>query len=199
MIDFDRLKLYKQYLNTIQPYLDKYFEDQKEYLSCQKGCSHCCRNGSYPYSNLEFEYLKIGLLKMDLNEQKGVIRRIQKLKADYQKVENKEKYMYECPFINEEGICTVYEYRGIICRVFGLLKTCDDGEIVIPFCQNLGLNYSKVYNKESRKIDNDLVKKFGYKNTPKAYDLSFKTLMREDMFENVKVDFGEIKSLVEWL
>ena len=199
MIDFDKIKLYKQYLNTIQPYLDKYFENQKEYLCCKKGCSHCCKRGSYPYSKLEFEYLKIGLLKMDLDKQKVVIRKIQKLKAEYQNIENKENYMYECPFLDNDGVCTVYDYRGLICRIFGLLKICNDGEIVIPFCQSLGLNYSKVYNKEANKIDKELVKNFGYKNVPKAYDLSFKTLMSEDLFDNIKIDFGDIKSLIDWL
>ena len=69
----------------------------------------------------------------------------------------------------------------------------------MPFCQSLGLNYSKVYNREKKILDDELVRKYGYKNTPKAYQLSFKTLMSEDLFEDVKIDFGEIKNLIEWL
>ena len=141
----------------------------------------------------------IGFFKMDLKEQQGVIRRIQALKAEYERLEDKEKFMHVCPFLNEEGVCTVYDYRGLICRTFGLLKASDDDEIVMPFCKELGLNYSKVYNSETKMLDDELVKKYGYKNTPKAYPLSFKTLMSEDLFEDVKIDFGEIKSLIEWL
>ena len=48
-------------------------------------------------------------------------------------------------------------------------------------------------------LDDELVKKYGYKSTPKAYQLSFKTLMSEDLFKDVKIRFGEIKSLIEWL
>lgn len=199
MLNFEELKLYKQYLNTIQAFLDNCFENQKEYLCCQKGCAHCCKKGAYPYSQLEFDYLMVGFFKMEAKEQQEVIKRIKDLKEEYDKCDNKEKFMYRCPFLNENNICTVYDYRGLICRIFGLLKPNKDGEIIMPFCQSLGLNYSKVYNKEKKMLDDELVKKLGYKNTPKAYDLSFKTLMSKDLFENVEIDFGEIKSLVEWL
>ena len=138
MLNFDELQLYKQYLNTIQVLLNDYFDNQKEYLCCKKGCAHCCETGAYPYSRLEFDYLMIGFFKMDLKEQQGVIKRIKDLKKEYETVENKEKFMYRCPFLNEEKSCTVYEYRGLICRTFGLLKPNKDGKINMPFCQSLG-------------------------------------------------------------
>ena len=107
--------------------------------------------------------------------------------------------MYQCPFLNDENICMIYDYRGLICRTFGLLKFDKDEKIVTPFCQTLGLNYSKVYNPEKNMLDDELIKKYGYKNSPKAYDLSFKTLMDNELFKDLNIDFGEIKSLVEWL
>ena len=199
MLNFDELQLYKQYLNTIQVLLNDYFDNQKEYLCCKKGCAHCCETGAYPYSRLEFDYLMIGFFKMDLKEQQGVIKRIKDLKKEYETVENKEKFMYRCPFLNEEKSCTVYEYRGLICRTFGLLKPNKDGKINMPFCQSLGLNYSKVYNRETKMLDENLVKELGYKNRPKAYQIDLKTLMSKDLFKDVVIDFGEIKSLVDWL
>ena len=199
MLDFEELKLYKKYLNTIQFYLDKYFEDQKEYICCQKGCAYCCQKGMYPYSRLEFDYLMVGFFKIDLKEQQAVIKRIQALKKEYEAFENKDKFMHRCPFLSDENICTVYNYRGLICRTFGLLKPNADEEIIMPFCQSLGLNYSKVYNREKKMLDVELVQKHGYKRTPKAYDLSFKTLMNKDLFQDAKIEFGDIKSLIEWL
>ena len=121
------------------------------------------------------------------------------LKEEYQNSKSKESFMYRCPFLNSENTCTVYEYRGLICRIFGLLKPNKDGEIIMPFCQSLGLNYSNVYNREKKIIDDELVKKLGYKNTPKAYPLSFKNLMDKNLFEDEEVEFGEIQSLIEWL
>ena len=199
MLDFEKLKLYKQYLNTIQAFLDNCFEDQKEYICCQKGCAHCCQKGAYPYSQLEFDYLMVGFFNLEKEEQQKIMNRIQNLKEEYEKTENKEKFMYRCPFLNDEGSCSVYEFRGLICRTFGLLKPDKNGELILPFCQSLGLNYSKIYNREEKMLDENLIKQYGYKKTPKSYDLSFKTLMRKDLFEDVVIDFGEIKSLVDWL
>ena len=153
MLDFEVLKRYKLYINTLQKMLDSYFEDQKEFIFCKKGCAHCCERGQYPYSRLEFDYLMIGFFKIEMEEQKAVIKRIQELKAEYEKCENKEKFMYRCPFLSEKKECTLYSYRGIICRIFGLLKPTQKEEIIMPFCQSLGLNYSNVYNSAEKIID----------------------------------------------
>ena len=48
-------------------------------------------------------------------------------------------------------------------------------------------------------IDYNVVKKMGYKNYPQARKTNMKTLMSENMFECEPLQFGEIKSLVEWL
>ena len=74
---------YRQYLNTIDEVLAGYFEDQKEYIFCKKGCAHCCKTGQYPCSELEFRYLQLGFFKIPLKEQQEVIKRIQALKAVY--------------------------------------------------------------------------------------------------------------------
>lgn len=193
MVDFEKLKLYKQYLNTIQDLLDSYFENQKEYLACKKGCSYCCEKGQYPYSELEFEYLLTGFMGLPDNEKQEIIERIKELKETY----NGE--MYKCPFLGKDNACMVYNYRGLICRTFGLLKPDKNGEIIMPFCQSLGLNYSKVYDRERKMLDENLIKNGEYKNTPKAYQIGLKTLMSEDLFEGEPLKFGEIKSLIDWL
>ena len=107
--------------------------------------------------------------------------------------------MHRCPFLGDDNICTVYEFRGLICRTFGLLTTRDNKNISMPFCQELGLNYSKIYDSKTKTFDPELIKKHGYKNIPKIYDLRFKTLMSEDIFVDKKIEFGEIKALIEWL
>lgn len=136
-------------------------------------------------------------MKLGHCEQQEILKRIADLKIEYERCENKTKFMYRCPFLNSEGCCSLYEFRGLICRTFGLLKSDKNDEIIMPFCQSLGLNYSKVYNREQKMLNEKLIEELKYKNKPKAYPLSFKNLMDENLFEDVKLDFGEIKSLIE--
>lgn len=192
--------VYKRYLNTIDEVLKGYFEDQKEYIFCKKGCSHCCEIGIYPYTDLEFKYLLLGFFRIPMKEQQKVIKRIQDLKKEYQECEDKKKFEHRCPFLDEDGVCTVYEYRGMICRTFGLITMLDDGGCVIPFCQELGLNYSNVYDPINKRIDMEKVKKLGFKNIPHPRKTSLKTIMSPEMFEGESpIDFGERKALIEWL
>lgn len=196
---FEDFKIYKRYLNTIDTILKKNFEDQKEYICCKEGCSYCCETGQYPYSDIEFKYLLLGLINLPAEERQEIIANIQALKEDYKKIQNKTDFKYACPFLNSNKKCSVYEYRGFICRSFGLLKIDKNDHISIPFCKSLGLNYSKVYNKEENILDNKLVEKYQYEKKPKAYNLNFDNFMNKDHFEDFELEFGEIKSLVDWL
>ena len=65
---FEDFAKYKQYLNTITKVLNEYFEDQKEYICCKVGCAHCCQHGQYPFSDLEFKYLLLGFLQLDIEK-----------------------------------------------------------------------------------------------------------------------------------
>lgn len=193
------LTKYKQYLNTLDQVLTKYFDDQKEFIFCQKGCSHCCEEGTYPLSELEYAYLLLGFFKIPPVEQRKVIQRIQKLKEEYKKTEDKKNFHHRCPFLSEDKVCTVYEHRALICRTFGLLTITSEGKCVVPFCNDLGLNYSNVFNYERRGIDFELVKKLGCKSKPKPYNTNLRTLMSPSMFEGEPIDFGEVKTMMEFL
>lgn len=199
MLDFKMLEKYKMYLNTVQQYFDKYFNDQKEYICCKPGCSHCCKKGAYPCSRLEFDYLMLGFFQLSMKEQQEIITKIQALKEEYKDVENKNKILYECPFLNKKGACSVYDFRPLICRTFGLLIADSSDKLNVPFCRTLGLNYSKVYNPERKVIDKDLVDKYNYKVTPKAYPINLKNLLDKNFLQDNDFEFGEIKSLIEWL
>lgn len=196
----DDFSKYKQYLNTISLALDEYFEDQKEYLCCKKGCSFCCERGSYPYSELEFKYLLLGFFKIETGERIKVIERIRDLKEEYSKYTDSETtFSHRCPFLSENKECLVYDYRGLICRTFGIFTQQHNGEYTIPFCHELGLNYSTVYNPEIKNFDYDKVKELGYKNYPKPYKTNLKNLMSETLFVDEPINFGEMKPLIEWL
>ena len=190
---------FKQYLNAIDKMLSKYFEEQKDFICCKSGCSYCCENGQYPLTEIEFKFLLLGFFKIEPETRQKIIRQIKKVKFEYQNCENKKEYMYTCPFLGEDKKCTVYDYRPLICRIFGLIIQHESGKYTLPYCQKLGLNYSTVYNEETKKLDYDKVEELGYKSTPGAYRVNLKRLTSADFIKDEKIDFGEFKSLVEWL
>ena len=198
MFSIDQLIKYKQYLNTIQQYLDKCFEDQAEYIFCKSGCAHCCKNGVYPYSELEFEYLMTGFFNLPKDKQILVKQKIDKIKTDLLSATNNKKYYHACPFLSDDDKCLVYDYRGIICRNFGILQIDSNNNVSMPFCETMKLNYSNIYNDEKEKFDYNKVKELGLKNPPKPFPVSRNLLMDKDLFADEPLNFGETKPLAKW-
>lgn len=187
------LKNYEHYLNLITAEIEKMFEAQKEYICCKNGCSLCCEQGMYPFSEIEFEYIKQGFVDLPENIQQIVKSNCQKLAN---KVGNGD-FLYECPFLID-GSCSVYKYRGLICRTFGLISENASGKLTIPYCAEEGLNYSKVYDKNTHRILEGSVKYEGYSTLPKAYNLSRYNLMF-GIVKSLNFDWGESRLLIEWL
>lgn len=47
------LQRYEKFLKEVlDPKLDKYFEEQCEFVKCKEGCSSCCEVGEYPFQDL---------------------------------------------------------------------------------------------------------------------------------------------------
>ena len=98
----------------------------------------------YPFSEIEFEYIKTGLEALPKETYEAIRIKCEKLRG--QAVES--EFLYECPFLMN-GSCSVYQQRGLICRTFGLITENDTKQLTIPYCAEYGLNYSKVYDKET--------------------------------------------------
>ena len=111
---------YITYLKFLEEKLDVFFESQKEYICCHKGCSLCCRHAEFPYSRLEMQYLAEGFFSLDEELQNLIESRFEVLKQEKKEFKG-EKFLYDCPFLVDDA-CSVYEYRGVVCRTFGLLS-----------------------------------------------------------------------------
>ena len=179
---------YREYLEFLDKKLAKMFEAQKTFIKCKKGCAYCCREGEYPLS--ELEYINMMLYYNELPDDlktRGDDNIINLLKKAREK-------MYECPFL-VDGICSVYPARGIICRTFGLISFDEKEKKRIPFCVNLNLNYSEVYDTETQTLLGNA--KDG--SEPLAYNINRKFLRGSKVEKEFDIFFGEDKPLVEWL
>ncbi|MBR1907352.1 YkgJ family cysteine cluster protein [bacterium] len=206
----EQLANYKVYLNLIEErMLNKYFEEQKPYIFCKAGCSHCCEKGEYPVTKIELAYLLLGFSQLPFDLKTEIIDKIKRLKIEKLEYEQNRKntdsvenFMYECPFLKDNK-CSVYEFRAVICRTHGLMFFIDDENSIepknkIPYCVHLGLNYSNIYDAETDLLSEDKMKALGITQKPLAYNLSLKTLFNSEITKNLGFEFGEVKALIDW-
>jgi len=174
------LQRYEQFLKKFDKRLDRYFEEQCEYIRCKEGCSACCEVGEYPFSRLEAEYLMSGFIKLPADVKNKIRQEIRRLKSENPK-------MYKCPFLIDKK-CSVYQYRGIVCRVHGL-AWFDGEKIQLPYCVNKGLNYSKVFDRETGEVFlPDIIQEH----------LRIDSILRSPEAESYELECGEIRPLKSW-
>ncbi len=179
---------YREYLKFLDKELEKMFEAQTPFIKCHKGCSYCCKEGEFPLSELEYIYLMLYYNELDDNIKDKINENITAL------LEKSREKIYECPFL-VDNICMVYPARAIICRTFGLISYDSKGKKRMPFCVDLDLNYSDVFDKQTRTI-----KKYADNGTePLAYNIDRKFLRSNKIQKEFNIFFGEDKPLVEWL
>ena len=188
---------YEKYLENINNRLDGFFENQKPYIFCKKGCAKCCKNAQFPYSEIEFQYLMSNFLKLSDDLKKEIGKNIFKIKKEKEVFEG-EKFLYDCPFlINDE--CAVYNFRGIICRTFGLITSAKENENAkVPFCTFQGLNYSNVFDEKKQKLSYEKYKNLGIKQEPLGFNISYDFLTSEKFEKAFNLKFGGKKCLIDW-
>ena len=179
---------YREYLNFLDNELKKMFEAQKPFIKCKEGCAYCCREGEYPISELEYINLMFYYNELEDNIKDRVNENISNL------LEKSREKMYECPFLVDNK-CSVYPARAIICRTFGLISYDEKGKKRMPFCVDLDLNYSNVYDKNMYKITG----KAEDDTEPAAYNIDRKFLRSSKIEKEFNIYFGEDKPLIEWL
>jgi len=192
------LNKYKKYLVKLDKKLAKFFEDQKDFIKCRSGCSICCSNSTYSTSVLEYAYVKKGMIATFSPEMiKLVKNKAMELLEEKNKLLQEQKdvpYMYKCPFLIENK-CSIYNFRPLICRTFGLLfsNSMIPGSIFIPGCFEEGLNYSGFIDKETHSFIHENIVKQGITTKPKVYRY-------DDLFEGAGgIQFMNYKPLMDWL
>lgn len=187
---------YLLYLKFLDEKFNKFFNQQKPYIFCYKGCGKCCKNALFPYSEVEIQFLLMGTLTLNPETQSIINKNIENLLIAKHNCKD-ETFYYDCPFLID-NICSVYEHRGIICRAFGLMTQSDEGDSKVPFCAFEGLNYSNVVDTETSRVSRDKYEKLGIENEPLAYNVSYKFLTDEDVESAFHFQFGPKKCLIDW-
>lgn len=196
MISFEDIQKYQIYLQYLEKKLGEYFEEQAPYIFCKAGCSSCCEKGEYPFTELEFAYLMIGVQTLDSSVQKQIEQNMIRIREEH-KNNTEKKFLYACPFLIDKQ-CSLYNFRGIICRAHGLAFFSKNQNILVPACVDDGLNYSNVYDFETRKISSEKYKKTGIKQEPLAHNVGVYFLTDNEITQSLGLDFGEIKPMYEF-
>jgi len=196
----EKLKKYSEFVKLLTKNLDGFFENQKEFVKCQKGCSLCCQAGYYPITNLEYEFLKIGFNTLEKDMQDIIRQRVfaisKESKNFIQNGNNQNNFSYECPLLFN-NLCSLYEYRPLICRIHGLITFSLKGgkNYNLPGCLEDGLNYSNVWDNEIKDFSLQKAKALNIKSYPEVFDVGYDSMLKK--FEYI--GFGNIKMMFEWL
>lgn len=198
MVNVEDIQKYELYLQFLDKKLKCFFEEQAPYIHCKEGCSFCCEKGEYPFSEIEFAYLMIGVRTLDAETVKLIENNILQIKKQKEKYKSDKPFMYQCPFLINKK-CSLYNFRGIICRSHGLAFFSKEGKLLVPACVDLGLNYSSVYDFETQTISDEKYKQSGIKQEPLAHNVGIHYLTNNDYLQSIGLDFGEIKPMLDWI
>lgn len=195
-----KMEVYEKYLEIIDKYLVKFFDQQKDYIFCKEGCSICCENGSYPFSKLEFDYLIYGFTKLPEELKNQITNDIKRLKEE--KIKSGDaKFFHKCPFLIDKK-CSVYKYRALICRNYGLMyfykNKSGEQRYHMPCCVSQGLNYSNVYDKKEGILTTEKWKETGIEVEPVSYNVSLDFLMNNNLTKFLELEFGNQKHILDW-
>lgn len=194
------MEYYEKYLEIIDSYLSKFFEQQKPYIFCKEGCSICCETGTYPFSKLEFDYLMIGYEKLSDKIKVQIQENIENLKEEKSK-SKEEKFLHICPFLLNNK-CSVYKYRALICRSYGLMSFYNNkkGErrYHIPCCVHKGLNYSSVYDKEAEIFTTEKWQQTGIEVEPVSHNVNLTFLLNNELTQHLNLELSSQKVLMDW-
>lgn len=198
------IEKYKKYLDKIGVHLQKFFAQQQPYIFCKEGCSICCETGEYPFTKVEFEYAMIGFETLSAEEKEIVrekVKKIKKAKEEAIKKTPDKKFMHACPFLIDKK-CSIYNYRGIICRSHGLVSfSTDQNDKTVynmPRCVDSGLNYSNVYDRETNTISSKMWKETGIEEEPVSYNIGLKFLLDNKTTKDLELDFGERRAIINF-
>ncbi|MDY0189808.1 MAG: YkgJ family cysteine cluster protein [Desulfuromonas sp.] len=116
-------------------------------ISCTEGCSACCR-GLFDITLLDAYLLQSGFQHLPATQRSAVLTRVHwrleqlqqqwpqlqppyilNLLPNQQWMEMPEDDLTPCPLLGADGLCLLYDYRPLTCRLHGLAQVDVSGEV----------------------------------------------------------------------
>ena len=99
----------------------RYAEAASHYGFRCEGCEeNCCRTRFYHHTYLEYMYIQSGLKGLNGRIQREILSRAEEVcRRTAAADENGEPVQLMCP-LNYDGLCALYDYRPMICRLHGI-------------------------------------------------------------------------------
>lgn len=142
----DTLTAYRRLLEEIDGWFARCLERYPEQIACRKGCCGCCR-GLFDITLLDAALLQHGVARLPAPQRQQVLdrcrKRIPELRQRWPEFsppfilnhlpDDEWQQMPEddttpCPLLSDAGICMVYPWRPMICRLHGLPNIDLSGE-----------------------------------------------------------------------
>jgi len=211
--------LFGKYLQEVRKadYLFKTIQEKyPDSVRCRIRCCDCCHAvfGVFP---IEAAYIFRHFSRMDRKTRRDVLRIAEKSEAEilkakdtlkvfedkpHMKVYGLGKQRVRCPFLSEREECILYENRPIICRIYGVPFSLNDGKKEKAYACGLSgfqenvtyptVKLDKIYQ-ELCNISKELFREAGYIQPGKKASLMLPLprVVRMSFEAIVKGDFGE--------
>ncbi len=102
--------------------MDQKYKEAADYygFNCTDCEDNCCLTRFYHHTLLEYLYIYEGFKTLDRKQQNKVKRKAAEVCRQTDLADNKDQTVrLMCP-LNREGLCLLYAYRPMICRLFGI-------------------------------------------------------------------------------
>ena len=143
-------------LEEIYAHMDEKYNQAAEYydFTCNGCRDNCCLTRFYHHTLLEYLYIRKGFSKLGTNIRPDVKKKaLNVLRLTAEADQNKKTARVMCP-LNLDGLCLIYHFRPMICRLHGIpheLNRPGRGIICSPGCDEFTKLYgSKKYCKFDR-------------------------------------------------
>ena len=151
---------YQQLLAQVDEWFNRAIQPIPQHIACHQGCSGCCR-GLFDITLLDSYLLQLGFNTLPAHQQHHILQlvaprlqQLQQLWPDFQYPyilnhlphqqwqEMPEDDMTPCPLLTSNGLCLIYRYRPLTCRLHGIPQIDTSGELFSDtFCN---LNFTNI-------------------------------------------------------